>query len=116
MMGGACRPAAPPEAEVEVAWEVTPQPPRMGPSELRLALTDRTTGRPAAGAVVRVEGNMSHPGMQPVFSTARELAPGSYLAALEFTMGGDWILIVDVKLPDGRSVEKQIPVPGVRSG
>lgn len=115
-VGVGCRPAAEPAAEVEMTWEVVPQPPRMGAAEIRLRLTESATGRPAAGAVVRVEGNMSHPGMQPVFTTAREVSPGQYSAALDFTMAGDWILTVDAELPGGRTFQKQVPLPGVEGG
>lgn len=57
---------------------------------------------------------MSHAGMKPVFGTGREVQPGIYEAPLEFTMGGDWYVIVSARLPDGRQVERQFPVPAVK--
>lgn len=80
-----------------------------------LTLADAKTAHPIEGAEVRLEGNMSHPGMKPVFGAAREVAPGKYEAALEFTMGGDWFILVDAKLRDGRALQKQVDVAGVRS-
>jgi hypothetical protein len=64
---------------------------------------------------MRLEGNMSHPGMRPVFGTAREVAPGTYEAPLELPMGGDWFLLVDATLPDGGTLHRQVDLPGVRT-
>ena len=92
---------------------MAPQPPTVGPATVTLSLSF-PDGRPITGAVVKVEGNMSHPGMTPVFGTANESAPGRYQASLEFTMGGDWVLLIDGTLPDGRKITSQVDVPGVR--
>jgi hypothetical protein len=78
-------------------------------------MIDTKAGRPVEQAEVRLEGNMSHPGMQPVLSTAWEVEPGRYEAPLQLTMGGDWLILVDAKLRDGRMLHRQIPLPGVRS-
>jgi hypothetical protein len=94
---------------------VRPDPPRVGPAQLALTLAD-AAGAPLAGGSVQLEATMAHAGMQPVFATAKEIAPGRYEAALEFTMGGDWFLIVTAAFPDGRKLERQVPLPGVRSG
>jgi hypothetical protein len=56
---------------------------------------------------------MNHAGMVPEFAQAREMAPGRYQGDLEFTMGGDWFILVRAKLPDGRALERKIDVPGV---
>jgi hypothetical protein len=71
--------------------------------------------RPIVGARVELEGNMSHAGMVPVFAQATEIEPGLYQADLEFTMGGDWFILVRADLPDGRSMERQMDVPAVDS-
>jgi hypothetical protein len=64
---------------------------------------------------VRLEGGMSHAGMEPVFATAREVEPGRYEAPLELTMAGDWLVLVDATLRDGRALRRQLKVPGVRA-
>ncbi|MGD2205169.1 MAG: FixH family protein [Anaerolineae bacterium] len=97
--------------DVGVDLAVEPQPLQLGPATLTVALTD-AGGQPLAGATVELEGNMSHAGMVPVLATAIEVAPGQYRADLEFTMGGDWFILVRADLPDGRSLERQIDVPG----
>ncbi len=98
--------------EITVAWTVTPDPPRVGPVQVSLTLTEE--GQPVAGAEVRLEGNMSHPGMAPVFSGAREAAPGRYEAPLDLTMAGDWFVLARITLRDGRSLSRTSQLPGVR--
>lgn len=78
---------------------------------MRVADTD---GHPVRGAGVNLEGDMSHPGMSPVFGKAMESEPGSYRAALEFTMAGDWVVLIHMTLPNGRKVERQFDVKGVQ--
>lgn len=102
----------------ELSADVTfaPAPPRVGEAELVLALRG-PDGRPLEGARVRVEGNMNHAGMVPELADAgeSETEPGSYRAQLEFTMGGDWFLVVTAER-GGETLEAVVDVPGVLSG
>jgi hypothetical protein len=100
-------------APVIVAHEVMPRPPRVGTATITLSVAD-DSGRPVSGASVRLEGDMSHAGMSPVFGEAKESEPGLYRAALGFTMAGDWVVLVHLTLPDGRKVERQFDVKGVQ--
>ena len=100
---------------IDIDLSVSPDPPTVGPATLVLTLTDEQ-GEPISGAALELEGNMSHAGMTPVFSQAEETEPGHYEAPLEFTMGGDWFVIVKASLPDGRALERQIDLPGVSGG
>ena len=97
-----------------VKHEITPQPVKVGPSTITLRLSD-TGGAPCTGAQVRLEGNMSHPGMRPIFSEAREAEPGRYEAPIEITMGGDWIIIAHITLAEGRKLQRQFEIKGVQS-
>jgi hypothetical protein len=101
------------EESVGIDLSIEPTPPAVGPASITLALTG-ADGEPLAGATVEVEGTMSHAGMVPVFGTAEEQDPGVYVAPLEFTMGGDWILIVDAMLSDGRKLKRNLEVRDVR--
>jgi hypothetical protein len=115
--GAGCRPPETPEtdaAEVTLRWTLSPDPPVTGTARLSLRLAEG--GRPVSGAEVRVEGNMSHPGMQPILAAAREVAPGVYATDLELTMAGDWLVLVDARLRDGRTVHRRIELRGVRPG
>jgi hypothetical protein len=112
-LAAACRPPADDAGEVALDWSVEPSPPAAGPATLSITLTDEATRQPVRGAAVRLEGGMTHPGMQPVFAAAREVAPGRYQAPLRFTMAGDWFILVEASLRDGRAVHRQLDLPGV---
>jgi len=109
----ACRPAAEAAPEIALRWTVEPKPAAVGLTTVCLTLTDTTTGQPVSGASVRLEGDMSHPGMAPVFSHAREVRAGRYEAPLELTMAGDWLLLIEATLRDGRTLRRQARLPGV---
>jgi len=104
--------SAPPVITIE--HEITPQPARVGSATIILWLSDRS-GKAVTGARVTLEGNMSHAGMAPVFAKANETEPGRYHAPLEFSMGGDWIVLVHMTLSDGHKLEQQFEIRGVRS-
>lgn len=57
-------------------------------------------GSAVSGARLSVEGNMSHPGMVPVFADAAELEPGRYQAIMKLSMAGDWRFTVHTSLSD----------------
>ncbi len=96
---------APPDVVIEVS--LAPEPPGVGPAQLDIRLRTRD-GTPVDAARVRMEGHMAHPGMAPVIGDAARQAPGTYVASFDFTMRGDWIVLVTADLPDGRHVEQRI--------
>jgi hypothetical protein len=110
-----CRKTGEQASGLVMRHEIAPQPPRVGPATITVSLSD-AAGHPVAGASVDLEGNMSHPGMNPVFGAAREIGAGRYQASIEFTMGGDWIMLVRVNLPDGKKLEREFEVKGVHAG
>src|SRR5262245_8153294 len=101
--------------DIQFEYKIAPDPPKTGLATVTLKLAD-SAGKPISGARISLEGNMTHAGMRPVFSEAREVETGRYEAALELTMRGDWIVLVHLSLPDGRKMEKQIALNEVRSG
>lgn len=102
------------EPKISVQEQITPQPVKAGPESISITLADEAS-QPISHATIKVEGDMSHPGMSPVFSEARETQPGKYQAQINFTMGGDWAVLLHIRLPDGRKVERQINVPNVQT-
>jgi hypothetical protein len=102
------------DRDVQVDLKVEPDPPQVGKASLTLVVKD-AADRPIEGAKLKLEGNMSHAGMKPVFAEAREEKAGRYRADLEFTMGGDWFILIDGQLADGRSFRKKIDVKGVKA-
>jgi hypothetical protein len=102
-MGSACRrPAV--AHDVTIEWKLTPSPPVSGSTTLAELRVSDPSQRPVRGATLRVEGHMSHPGMAPVVATAAERGDGVYEARLQFTMNGQWVLVVDGRLQDGRAL------------
>jgi YtkA-like len=100
--------------DVSVEWKLTPAPPIVGTPALgEITLRDRAH-RPVHGARLQVVGLMSHPGMAPVFPAVTERGDGVYQVRLQFTMGGDWILLVTGLLPDGRKFSHQIDIANAR--
>ena len=99
---------------INVSWTLDPSPPFAAtPTVVRLTLRDRDQ-KPVTGARLRLEGLMSHPGMAPVTTAVTERGNGEYEAPLQFTMAGDWILLVTGELPGGGQIKKQIEINGVR--
>jgi hypothetical protein len=98
--------------DIGIDLAVSPNPPQVGPVLLILTVSD-ANGQPISGAQIEVEGNMSHAGMAPVLGRAVETTPGHYEAPLEFTMSGDWSILVKATLPDGRTLERPLNLPSV---
>ena len=100
--------------EVTAAWALEPGPPATGvDTNARITLHD-ADGQPLRGADLRLEGHMSHPGMVPVIADAIERGDGVYEARMQFSMAGDWVLVLSGELRDGRRITKQLEVTGVR--
>jgi hypothetical protein len=97
---------------LEIQTQISPDPPRVGPNLITLRLVE--SGKALNGAHVAIEANMSHPGMRPQFAEAKETGDGRYDAGLAFPMAGDWVILVRVTLSDGKKMERQIDVRGVR--
>lgn len=101
------------KSAITLSWTLTPTAPAVGPATLTVTLRD-PTGTAVTGARVRLEGHMSHPGMTPVIADAPERTAGIYVAPFNFSMPGDWVLLVSAVLPDGGRVEERIDVARVR--
>ena len=98
---------------VAIEHEFSPEPARIGPATVTLRLAD-SAAKPITGAHVAIEADMSHAGMSPKFAEAKETDPGRYQAHLEFPMAGDWVILLHITLPDGKKLERQFDVRGVR--
>lgn len=115
----ACAACSPPSAnagapDVTVGIRIQPSPPVQGPARVGFTLAD-SMGTPVEVRAVHVEANMDHAGMVPVLADAHPMGRGSFSADIEFTMGGDWYLLVEATLTDGRTLQRRIDVPGVRT-
>ena len=101
------------KSAVSLSWTLTPTAPVVGPGTLTVTLRD-PAGSAVSGARVRLESHMSHPGMAPIIADASERPTGIYVAPFNFSMPGDWVLLVSAVLPDGERVEERIDVAHVR--
>jgi hypothetical protein len=101
-------------ASISMDLDISPQPTRVGPATVTLRVTD-VARKPVKGARITIEGDMSHPGMSPVFGQAEELEAGRYQGQIGFAMAGDWILLFHITLSDGRTLDRQVSVPAVRA-
>jgi hypothetical protein len=110
-----CSKQAEPPTLVAIEHEISPQPARVGPVTVNLKLSD-AIGKPLTGAHIAIEADMSHPGMSPGFAEAKEMETGRYEGHFEFQMAGDWVILLHVTLPDGKKLERQFEVRGVRPG
>jgi hypothetical protein len=95
--------------EVTLDMALEPDQPVVGSTSLIFTLTDQA-GQPINNATLKVEGNMTHAGMTPVFGEASTGKDGRYVVPFEWTMGGDWFVTVDVTLPDGQEISREFPV------
>jgi hypothetical protein len=110
----ACRGGQGPEAAFDVDLSVSPTPPAVGPARLVIRISEPGEEVPIPGMSVQVEGLMTHPGMNPVTAAANATEDGRYrVDAFEFTMAGDWIVVVSASHPDGRSVRAEFPMRAV---
>lgn len=109
-----CHPPEATESNLQFNVQLQPTAPAVGEATVLVGLSD-VDGAPVTGAEVRVEGNMNHAGMKPSFAELKEDQPGRYAGALNFTMGGDWFLLITVKTTEGDTAEHKLDVPGVRT-
>ena len=83
------------------------------------AMLGRLCERPAAivsfldAATLEIQALMAHPGMAPLIEPAQGQGHGVYAAHLQFTMAGDWALIVTAILADGHRLQARVDVPAV---
>lgn len=79
----------------------------VGSTVLKLTVTDGS-GAPINDATLNVKGDMTHAGMVPVLAEGvSDGQEGIYRVPFEWTMGGDWVVTVEVVLPDGQTVSRQ---------
>jgi copper(I)-binding protein len=112
----ACRQTTEPSIDnltIEVA--VNPDPPAVGDATLSVTLTDRDN-KPINDATVNVTGNMSHAGMVPVIAESSEGVEAVYEMPFQWTMGGDWVLTVEVTLANGETTSQEFEFSGVADG
>lgn len=98
-----------------ITASITFDPPaHIGEVQCTVTLSD-ANGAPVDATKVKLEGNMNHAGMVPVFRDAERQSEGVFVAPMEFTMGGDWLIFTRGTTSDGHAFEVVSEVPGVRA-
>ncbi|MDX2137465.1 MAG: FixH family protein [Chloroflexota bacterium] len=93
------------QEDIDIEMAVEPAPAAVGDATLLVTLHDRD-GVPIDDATVAVRGDMTHAGMVPVLGDATGGTNGEYRIPFEWTMGGDWIITVDVTLANGVRISR----------
>jgi hypothetical protein len=99
---------------IKAEWSVDPALPSTGADTTARITLRNAALQPVRGARLRLEGHMSHPGMTAVVADVTDRGDGVYDARLQFTMSGDWILVLTGELPDGTRIMEQLAITGVR--
>lgn len=109
-----CRQTAEPTAEnVTIDIAVNTETPAVGDATVLVTVLGEND-TPVNDATVTVRGDMTHAGMQPVLPDAvTEAEDGVYAIPFEFTMGGDWIIEVEVLLANGETAAATLELDGV---
>lgn len=97
-------------ADIQIRLAPIPFPPVIGDSRLVVQIADKS-GSPIDDAHMAVKGSMSHAGMAPVLAEVEGGGKeGVYNVPFEWTMAGDWIVIVDVQLADGSRAQERFDI------
>lgn len=96
---------APNDAQINLNFD--PDPPQVGEAILIVTLTD-AGGESIEAQSVTVRGDMTHAGMMPVIGEpAQQAEDGTYRIPFNWSMGGDWMISVDVTLADGSEISRE---------
>lgn len=112
LVQGCQRQNVPATSNLTISYEVFPLPASVGDVTITIRMKDGSN-EPVAGARIKLEGNMSHAGMAPVFADAKEIGPGQYRTNMKLSMAGDWQIMVHLTLPDGRELDQQFEIKEV---
>lgn len=92
---------------IQITMTAIPFPPHIGDSRLVIQIVDEM-GSPIDDAFLAVKGDMNHAGMAPVLAEVDGGGEaGFYTIPFEWTMAGDWVVTVDLQLPDGTSAQER---------
>ena len=105
-----CATTAAATEDLRIGLATTPRlPARSERTTFEITVAD-AAGAPQAGARVSLELLMPAHAMKENRPRVRERGGGRYVAAGTFSMGGDWIAVVEVVLPGGRRARAEFPL------
>jgi hypothetical protein len=84
-------------------------PPGVGKYTMNVRLFDEYDN-PVDDAQIAIKADMTHAGMVPILANATHGDKGLYKVPFEWTMGGDWVVVIQATLPDGSVTEETFPI------
>lgn len=111
----ACRANTASTADVTISLSFAEESPAVGEETQLLITVNDAQGTAISDATVSVRGDMSHAGMSPVLGEATAATNGVYEIPFAFSMGGDWIITVDVTLADSSKATQSFNINGIGS-
>ncbi len=93
------------DPRLTISLEQTPS--AMGGQTIVLTINDGTT--PLDNANVQLEATMTHAGMPSQIVPMQALGAGKYQASIDFSMLGEWVLIVNVTEANGATMQRTLP-------
>jgi nitrogen fixation protein FixH len=108
---GAGAPATIQTEGLSISLATTPNPPaRHEGTAVEITMQD-AAGKPVGGARVSLDLTMpAHHTMSEQGPRVHERGEGRYVATAAFSMGGEWLVIVDVLLANGRRARAEFPL------
>lgn len=93
-----------------ISLATTPSPPaRKERTGFEISILDNQ-GNPVTGAGVTLDLRMPGMAMEENRPRVQDRGAGRYLAVGTFSMGGEWLAIVEITLRDGRRVRAEFPL------
>ncbi|MBE2220185.1 MAG: FixH family protein [Anaerolineae bacterium] len=83
-------------------------PAAIGKETLNIRVFD-ANNQPIDNAKINIRGDMTHAGMTPILAETENGNKGLYQLPIAWSMSGDWIVTVQVILPDGTIAEQTFP-------
>ena len=111
---GGCAKSSGVTDNIAFSCQSDPAVPRIGANVFTVILADKAGAR-LTGAHIALEGDMTHPGMSPVFGDAKEIAPGRYQGRLDLGMPGDWTILFHITLAGGETLERQLQIRNLQA-
>jgi copper(I)-binding protein len=102
-------------ADIAISIELANESAAVGEETAILVSLADSAGNPINDAQVKLRGDMNHAGMTPVLGEAANGTNGVYEIPFAFSMGGDWIITVDVTLPNGTTASETFNINGIGS-
>lgn len=98
------------DPRLNISLEQTPS--AMAVQTIVLSISDGAT--PLENAKVQIEATMTHAGMPSQIVQMESIGAGKYQASIDFSMLGEWVLIVNVTEANGAVMQRTLPAFNIK--